>query len=142
MHGALAGARGERAGPEDGVTLIEMVVALTILATVLVSLSGMMWQMGRQGRIAGDAAGRSVALETASALAQTVPWDSLTLIVGCSADSAAAFHYTRCIDVTAAPGGLRQVRAVIAPTNAITLAPDTLTVIRNRPRPPNPLDVP
>lgn len=131
-----------RAGGSRGVTLIEVVVALAILGTVLVALSAMMWQMGRQGRIAGDAAGRSAALESAAAFAQTVPWDSLIRIVGCRADSAGPLHYTRCVDVSSTAGNLRRVRTVIAPTNGLSLRPDTLIVYRNRPMPLHPLDTP
>lgn len=116
-------------------------IALAILGTVLVALSAMMWQMGRQGRMAGDAAGRSVALESAAALAQTVPWDSMMQIVGCRADSAGALQYTRCIDVSPVATNMRLVRTVITPANALLPRPDTLTVYRNRPLPPNPLHV-
>lgn len=123
-------------------SLIEVVVALAILATVLVSLTGVMWQMGRNTHLAGIAAYRTAALESGAALAHSIPWDSLANVVGCTNDSSATLTYTRCIDVTDVAGGLKQVRVVITPTIGVIQHPETLAVFRNRPLPSNPLHVP
>ena len=117
-------------------------MALGILATVLVSLTGVMWQMGRQTRLAGTAAYRTAALESGRALAQSIPWDSLAAVAGCTNDSSATLTYTRCIDVTDVAGGLKQVRIVIVPTSGVIQHPETLAVFRNRPLPTNPLYAP
>lgn len=117
-------------------------MALAILATVLLSLTGMMWQMGRNTRLAGTAAYRTAALESGGALARSVPWDSLNAVAGCASDSSATLTYTRCIDVTDVVDGLKQIRIVITPTSGVVLHPETLAVFRNRPLPTNPLYVP
>ena len=123
-----------------GVSLLEVVVALTILSTVLVSLSGIMWQMGRQTRQSGVATHRSTAMESAAALAASVPWDSLGSVSGCTADTLSGTVFTRCVDVAFVSTRIRRVRAVITASGAGT-PPETLLVFRNRPLLPNPLDV-
>lgn len=125
-----------------GISLLEVIVALTILSTVLVSLSGIMWQMGRRTQLSGTAAFRTAAVEGGAATALSVPWDSIGAIVGCAGDTSGTLTYTRCFSVTDVSDGLKQIRVVIAPTNALTLRPETLAVYRTQPLLPNPLHVP
>jgi prepilin-type N-terminal cleavage/methylation domain-containing protein len=125
-----------------GISLIEVVVALSILSVVLMSLTGIMWQMGRQTRVAGVAAARTAAVESAAALAHAARWDSLTPLVGCAADTTAGLAYTRCYEVNNLSASLRQVRVIISPTASAVLAPDTLLVQRTRPRQRSPFNLP
>jgi prepilin-type N-terminal cleavage/methylation domain-containing protein len=123
-----------------GVSLMEVVVALTLLSVVLLALTGIMWEMGRHTRMASLVSARGAALASAASLAESVRWDSLDALVGCAADSSGAFTYTRCFDVTPV-GGTRQVRAIVVPAGG-ALPPDTLTVSRVRPRSQSPLYIP
>jgi hypothetical protein len=111
---------------------MEVVVALTLLSVVLLALTGIMWEMGRHTRMAS--------LVSAS-LAESVRWDSLDALVGCAADSSGQLTYTRCFEVGAVVGGVREVRAIVMPAGG-ALPPDTLTVSRVRPRSQSPLYVP
>jgi type II secretory pathway pseudopilin PulG len=125
-----------------GISLLEVVVALGILSVVLLSLTGIMWQMGRQSRVSGVASARTAVLESWASLAQAARWDSLDALVGCAADTTAALAYTRCYEVSTLSPGLRQVRVIIAPAADAVLAPETLLVQRTRPRQPSPLNLP
>ena len=116
-------------------------MALTLLSVVLLALTGIMWQMGRHTRTASLVGARGAALESAASLAESVRWDSLTALVGCVSDTSAQFVYTRCFEVTATMGGVRQVRAIVTPAGG-ALPPETLTVSRTRPRSRSPLYVP
>jgi hypothetical protein len=49
--------------------------------------------------------------------------------------------YTRCFEVGAISGGVRQVRAIITPAGG-GVRPETLTVSRTRPRSRSPLYAP
>ena len=131
---------GRQAG-RRGVSLLEVVVALAILSVVLLSLSGIVWQMGRHSRISGAVGARSAALESAVSLAQAVRWDSLLAMVGCSADSSGQLAYTRCFEVTTLSPSLKEVRVIVTPTGATAVIPETLTVQRTRPRSRSPLNV-
>lgn len=117
-------------------------MALGILSVVLLSLTGIMWQMGRQSRLAGVAGARTAALESWASLAQAARWDSLGNLVGCAADTSAGLAYTRCFEVTALSPSLREVRVIVAPAPATALAPETLLVQRTRPLRRSPLYVP
>jgi prepilin-type N-terminal cleavage/methylation domain-containing protein len=123
---------------ERGVSLIEVVVALTLLSVVLLALTGIMWEMGRHTRRASLVGARGAALASAASLAESVRWDSLDALVGCGTDTSAQLVYTRCYEVGAVSGGVRQVRAIVVPTGG-ALRPETLTVSRTRPRSRSPL---
>lgn len=124
-----------------GGSLMEVVVALTLLSVVLLALTGIMWEMGRHTRMASLVSARGAALASAASLAEAVRWDSLDALAGCAADSSGAFTYTRCFEVTAPVGGTRQVRAIVVPAGG-ALPADTLTVSRVRPRSQSPLYIP
>lgn len=121
-----------------GVSLIEVVVALTLLSVVLLALTGIMWEMGRHTRRASLVGARGAALASAASLAESVRWDSLDALVGCGTDTSAQLVYTRCYEVGAVSGGVRQVRAIVVPAGG-ALRPETLTVSRTRPRSRSPL---
>lgn len=123
-----------------GVSLIEIVVALGILSVVLVSLTGILWQMGRHTRMSGVAAARTAARESASSLAHAVRWDSIPSLVGCAADSTAGLNYTRCYEVANLSAAVRQVRVIIAPS--ALLFPETTVVLRTRPQQRSPFNTP
>jgi hypothetical protein len=118
------------------------VIALGILSVVLMSLAGIMWQMGRQTRVSGVAAARTAAAESWASLALAARWDSLYTLVGCAADTTAGLAYTRCFEVSNLSPALRQVRVIIAPSGPTTLPPETLLIQRTRPRQRSPLNLP
>lgn len=132
--------RRNRARGERGVSLIEVMVALSILSTVLLSLTGLMWQMGRHSRTSGAVTQRTAALESASSQALSLSWDSLPQIVGCQADTTAQLAYTLCFEVQTLTTQLREVRVIVSPTNPATLLADTITVHRTKPRRLSPLN--
>jgi hypothetical protein len=142
LRGRRPGAARSRRRNRRGISLLEVVVALGILSVVLMSLSGIMWQMGRQSRISGAAAARTAAAESWASLAHAARWDSLTTLVGCAADTTAGLAYTRCYEVSSLSSALREVRVIIAPAAGISLAPETLLVQRTRPRQPSPFNLP
>jgi hypothetical protein len=119
-----------------------VVVALGILSVVLVSLTGIMWQMGRHTRVSGAAAARTAVRESAASLAHAVRWDSITSLVGCAADSTAGLDYTRCYEVSALSAAVRQVRVIIVPSALSLLVPETTVVLRTRPQQRSPFNTP
>lgn len=122
------------AAGERGVSLLEVMVALVILSTVIMALTGMMWQMGRQAGLSETGAYRTAAIERSVALAEGVPWDSMANVVGCAADSSGTLAYTRCIQVTTTTPELRHLTVVVVPGSVLPLPPETVTVYRARPR--------
>src|SRR5215510_10014807 len=106
----------ERMRSERGISLIEIVLALTILAIVLMALGGLMFQVGRYTRNSAAVSYRSAAAQMAGAWAQAIPWDSIPTSVGCFPDTTGQMTYTRCITVQTVTTNLKRVTTVITPT--------------------------
>lgn len=119
---------------EAGVSLIEIVMALTILSGVLISLGALMFQVARDSRRSALAGYRSAAISGAAAWAQTVPWDSMTAAVGCANDSTGKLQFVRCTTVETGSPQARTVRVVITPQGWEAGRPDTVAITRNKPR--------
>jgi prepilin-type N-terminal cleavage/methylation domain-containing protein len=127
--------RASASGGEAGVTLMEIVVALTILSVVLVSLGGLMFQVSTQTRSATTRAYLSAAAQAAQTRVEGLPWDSLgsASVVGCTTETTGQLTYTRCTTVRGHPN-FDTIRVVLTPTGVLTAPPDTVTVYRAKPR--------
>ena len=124
-----------------GISLVEVLVALTLLCIVLLALTGIMWEMGRHNRLAALVGARAAELASAASIAEAVRWDSIPALVGCSADTSAQIAYTRCFELSTPMTGLRQVRVIVVPAD-VSLRPETLLVNRTRPRSRSPFYAP
>lgn len=134
LLGALRGSTRER-----GVSLIEIMIALSILSVVLLALGGLMFDVARHSRRATAVAYRSAALETATSWIQALPWDSLPSAVGCSDSlTTGLLEYTRCVELVSGTTTSRLARIIITPTGALPARPDTVTVERTRARTSSP----
>jgi len=125
----------------SGVSLIEIMIAMSIFSTVLVALGGLMFQVAHHTRQSEAAGYSSAAVTSAAAWAQTLPWDSLSTAVGCVDDSVGQFTYSRCTTVQAVTVRLQRMTVVISPTGVLTRHPDTVLVERHRPLPTMTLNV-
>ncbi len=126
-------------------TLIEVVVAISIFAVVLVALGGLMFQVARHTRHSIARVYRSAAQQNTSTWVRGMPWDSLPEVlpggpIGCSTDTTGQLVYTRCSTVQSLSSSMRRVTVVIAPTGGLVAPPDTVVIDRNRPLPSSPLN--
>ena len=114
-----------------GVSLVETLVAITLMAVVLSGLGGMAFTASRQ----------TVTL-TATNLRQGIlsrevnrlvawPYDQLAGTAGCTTVSAGPFPHQRCVTVTAVNSTRSVVRVIVTPSQAGML-PDTVTLERTR----------
>jgi hypothetical protein len=133
------------------VSLAEVVVALALLTTVLISLGGLMAQTARHTRQSATAGYRAAAAMDATAWAEGLAWDSIPGAIGCTPDTVGQYTYDRCMSYQDWPASgqprrqLRRVQVVISPNGALAGRLDTLVVYRNRrnrPRSLAPLYVP
>ncbi len=117
-------------------TLMEIVVALTILSVVLVSLGGLMFQVSVQTRRATTLSYLSAAVQMAQAQVEGLPWDSLgsSSVIGCTADSSGQLTYSRCTTVSTLSPNLVHIQVVLTPNGTLTALPETLTVDRAKPQ--------
>ena len=116
-----------------GVSLIEVMVALTILSSVLVALGGLMFQVGRHTRTSARETYQAAALQQGAAYIEGLPWTSLDAAAGCTTDTTGLLEYGQCIAVANA-GNAKYVTLIVTPRGEFAGLPDTVTVYRHRPR--------
>jgi prepilin-type N-terminal cleavage/methylation domain-containing protein len=123
----------------SGLSLIEVVVAITILSVVILALGALMFQVAGHARASAGVAYKSAATESASAWIHGLPWDSIPFAVGCTDSlSVGLLQYTRCVDLVTSTPRYRLARITISPTGDLRPSPDTITVERTRTRSPSP----
>jgi hypothetical protein len=114
-------------------TLIEVMVALSLLVLLIASNTGLTLKFGRAQRSVSLGAYRTAELSLLVNKYMAMPYDSLAVRTGCTTVAATAqlpFGYTRCVAVTAVTGAESQVQIILAPT-ALTRVD---TVVFNRAR--------
>ncbi|NIM49208.1 MAG: hypothetical protein GTN62_04610 [Gemmatimonadales bacterium] len=119
---------------DAGISLVEIMIALSILAAVLVALGGLMFQVARHTRQSAAAGYRSAAVTSAAAWARGLAWDSLDTAIGCTTDTTGLLTYSKCVTVQTLSTNLKRVTVVISPTGSLVALPDTVEVDRNKPR--------
>jgi prepilin-type N-terminal cleavage/methylation domain-containing protein len=123
----------------DGLSLLEVVVAITILSVVILALGALMFQIAGHTRASAGVAYKSAASESASAWIHGLPWDSIPSAVGCTDSlSVGNLEYTRCVDLLTNTPRYRLARITISPTGDLRPPPDTITIERTRTRPASP----
>ena len=117
-------------------TLIEIVVALSILSLVLVGLGGLMYQVSYQTRGSAARSYLSAAKQTAATRVEGTPWDSLASLsfIGCVTDTLGQLVYNRCT-TEADTAKLRRVEVVLTPIGNLQAPAETVVVYRIKPSP-------
>jgi prepilin-type N-terminal cleavage/methylation domain-containing protein len=122
-----------------GLSLIEVVVAITILSIVVMALGGLMFQVARHTRESAGVAYRSAASESAASWLHGLPWDSIPGAVGCTDSlTTGLLEYTRCVELLTNTPRYRLARITISPTGTLRPKPDTITVERTKTRSASP----
>lgn len=141
MRGRFASSVRSATPNEAGVSLIEIMLAMSILATVLVGLGGLMFQIARHTRQSAAIAYRSAASTSGATLIRGLPWDDISGAVGCTTDTTGLLTYDRCVTFVDLSSTLRRVTVVITPTGQLVVPPDTVVIDRTKPRLPSTLKV-
>lgn len=116
-----------------GVAVLEIMVAMVILAIGLLGAAGMTVAAARRGSGLSTASSRDgIILQELNKLA-SMPYDSLSARVGCRTTTSDALTYTRCIAVTDVTGGAnyKRVRLIVSPSTTWA-RPDTVYLNRVR----------
>lgn len=131
----------DRSGGEAGVSLIEIMLALSILSVVLIGLGGLMFQSARHTRQSAAVAYRSSAITSAEGWSRAMPWDSAPAAIGCTDSlTTGQLMYTRCVELPVNTPRYQQIRIIITPTGNLFAKPDTVIIDRNRSRSPSPFN--
>jgi prepilin-type N-terminal cleavage/methylation domain-containing protein len=122
-----------------GMSLIEVVIAMTLLAIVLTSLARVSVFVSSRGRTDEVIAQRSAAMQQQMAWLGGVPFTRLDSVsTGTASVTVGTFSYTRTIRITAPASNRRTITIVIVPTVDATKT-DSITFDRAQPPVANPL---
>lgn len=128
------------AAARRGMTLIEVVVALTVFAMVTVGIAGFTTQVAKGSRMNGLASIRAGALGAQVNRLEVLPYDTLPSRAGCTSVSTGLVPRTECVAVQDIVVGRRRVTFILRPNNT-ALRPDTVIFERTKPRAYHPLNL-
>lgn len=128
-----------RARSREGVSLIELVVAITFLGVVLASIAALTTEAAQQATILAGQSRRQAALTEEVNRLTAMPFAALTPGLGaCRVLNEPGFVHTRCVSVTALTTYVRRVQVIVTPRQRGT-RPDTVTFVRANPPAISPL---
>jgi len=120
-----------------GFSLIEVLVALTLLSLILMSLARVTFQMAASGRNADTVAKRNATLIEEANKFNALPFDSLATVVTTTKDlTYGDFKFQRRLAVTTVSSAYKTVKIVITPYIGGVLATskkDSVFVHRTKP---------
>lgn len=129
----------KRAANNRGLSLIEVVIAITILSVVVMALGALMFQIARHTRASAAVAYRAAASESAASWMHGLHWDSIPGVVGCTDSlTTGLFQYSRCVVLLTNTPRYRLAQITISPTGALQPSPDTISVERTKTRSASP----
>jgi prepilin-type N-terminal cleavage/methylation domain-containing protein len=116
-----------------GISLIEVMVAVTLLGLIATAQSAVTMRYAVQNRAAAIGVHRAAAISSAMELYSTMPFASIGSYTGCIAiTEPARYAHQRCATSTAVSGNVIRIEIVITPQNT-AFRPDTVRVDRSRP---------
>jgi uncharacterized membrane protein len=121
-------------GRRRGFILMEVIVAITLLALVMTPLAAMVFKItARSHRIVGSAYRNGVLMKQVNLL-ESQPFDSLAIGTTTTSNTAQPYPYTRSVTVSLISQvyelKAKKVILIITPTNTL-YKPDTTTFIRS-----------
>jgi prepilin-type N-terminal cleavage/methylation domain-containing protein len=121
----------------EGFTLVEVVVAMVMLAIIMTSLAGLTYATARQAIVADNAmASQAVALQTVNRFA-TLPYANLAAEAGCDTLGTTNRRFRTCVTLSGATNATR-IQIVTTPLQH-NVAASTMRLIRAAPATSNPL---
>ena len=125
----------------EGTSLVELLVAMTLLGVVMTSLAGLTFDTARRSVIvAGNGYMQGVVTYETNRLA-AMPFANLPTAAGCTTVTTGVFPHRRCITVADISNVRRDVQMIVLPTQR-GLLPDTTRLVRWNPPMTNPLFTP
>jgi hypothetical protein len=131
---AVHGSTRPPAERRKGFVIVEIIVAMVLLAIAISSLAALLYTISQSGMVATGNAYRNGVLMSAVNSFEGLPYDSIA--VGSQSSSVATGPYpnTRYVTVTEpVVGVVKNIKVIIAPANP-KYKPDTVTFIRTKAR--------
>jgi prepilin-type N-terminal cleavage/methylation domain-containing protein len=126
------GAARSPARPRRGFSLIEVIVAMSLLTIVMILLASMSLSIGRRARLNGYITKRNLALAQQAGRISAMPFaDVATMTTGTTAMLVGDFSFNRRLTVTPVGTNRYTIKVVIAPVTT-EFGPDSVTIDRTR----------
>jgi len=122
--------RRPRARLRRGFTLIETMVAVTVLAIGVTGLAPLMVSQSRRSAETSRVALRNAVMASTTRRLAVTGWNTLVAGTTCKTVTQGTFPYSACYTVSVVNSKLKQVTVIVTPAVQPTLKPDT--VIFNR----------
>lgn len=115
----------------EGFTIVEVVVAMVLMAVIIMMLGGLTYTSAQQAVVTADATARQAAsLELVNRF-HTLPFDQLAANAGCDVVGTTNAQFRRC--VTVVPGDVRTTVQIVTTPQQRTAEPVTVTFVRSGP---------
>jgi prepilin-type N-terminal cleavage/methylation domain-containing protein len=114
-----------------GFTLIEVLVSVTILATGMLILGGLMIRSARSAEAASVVSYQTAIMAAEAARFDAIPFAALTAGTGCDTVIAPPLPRIRCTTVADINAKLKRVTVKVTPTNNALLRPDSVMFERS-----------
>jgi prepilin-type N-terminal cleavage/methylation domain-containing protein len=118
----------------QGVALIEVIVAMVLLAVAVSSLAALVYSVSQNGMIAaGNAYRNGVVMQEVNRL-EGLPYDSIRVGVVSTSVSTGAYPHTRTVTIAEPVAAVvKTVKVIVSPVNP-RYKPDTISFIRTKAR--------
>jgi Tfp pilus assembly protein PilV len=115
-----------------GIALVEVIVAMVLLAIAVSSLAGLVLSVSHQGiRTSGDAYKNGALIEEVNRL-EGIPYNTIAVGTSSVTVSTLPYAHTRTVTVTEPQANVvKNIKVVIRPTNPLFKA-DSVTFVRTR----------
>jgi len=116
--------------PDAGISLIETVVSITVLALALTGIGPMMLTTARSSNAVPLVAQRSAAMAATARRYSVLSYDQLVPGTTCRTVSAEPFPHSTCTTITAVSATFVRIRVVVTPNTTPAIRPDTVVIER------------
>lgn len=129
---AARGMNDKSARHRKGFVIVEVIVAMVLLAIAVSSLAALLYSISQSGLVATGNAYRNGVLMNEVNRLEGIPYDSIAVGTTSDSVSTAPYPHTRVVTVTEPVANtVKTVKVVIRPTN-LKYKPDTLNFIRTK----------
>ena len=125
----------------EGLSLVELLAAITLLGLVLASVAGLSVEAAQRAEVLSGQGRRQAAMAEEINRLTAIPFTQLATGTTCRSYSNPGFQHTRCVTVNFINTMNRWIQVIVTPTQP-GLGPDTVVFVRANPPTLNPLSIP
>jgi len=123
-----------------GLTLVELLVAMVLLAVMLTSVAALTFEAARTSIVGAAEQYRQATMLAMVNRYTTAPYSSLAAGTTCQTTSAGVFPHTLCVSISTSGLYSKQVRVIVTPSQP-DVRPDTTVFTRAKAPTVNPLNM-